>query len=62
MNTLNKLNFKNNNEKMQSRPDFAIVMDGIGITPDTVVEFDTDAYLNEERDTQLEAAIDYLTK
>ena len=35
---------------------------GIGITPDTIVEFDTDAYLNEERDTQLEAAIDYLTK
>ena len=35
---------------------------GIGITPDTVVEFDADAYLNEEKDTQLEAAIDYLTK
>ena len=35
---------------------------GIGITPDTVVEFDRDAYLNEERDTQLEAAIEYLTK
>lgn len=35
---------------------------GIGITPDTVVEFDVDAYLNEEKDTQLEAAIEYLTK
>ena len=35
---------------------------GIGITPDTVVEFDRDAYLNEERDTQLEAAIEYLKK
>ncbi len=35
MNTLNKLNFKNNNEKMQSRPVFAIVMDGIGLAPDT---------------------------
>ena len=34
----------------------------IGITPDTVVEFDKDAYLNEEKDTQLEAAIEYLTK
>ena len=35
MNTLNKLTFKNNNEKMQSRPVFAIVMDGIGLAPDT---------------------------
>ena len=37
MNTLNKLTFKNNNEKMQSRPVFAIVMDGIGLAPDTAI-------------------------
>ncbi len=35
MNTLNKLTFKNDNEKMQNRPVFAIVMDGIGLAPDT---------------------------
>lgn len=33
---------------------------GIGITPDTVVELDMDAYLEDEKDTQLEAAIEYL--
>ena len=36
MNTLSKINFKNNNERMSERPVFAIVMDGIGIAPDTV--------------------------
>ena len=36
MNTLNKLTFKNNDEKMQTRPVFAIVMDGIGLAPDTL--------------------------
>ncbi len=35
---------------------------GIGITPDTVVEPDMDAYLEDEEDTQLEAAIEYLSK
>lgn len=35
---------------------------GIGITPDEVVELDVDAYLEDETDTQLEAAIEYLTK
>ncbi len=35
---------------------------GIGITPDTVVELDVDAYLENEKDTQLEAAIEYLSK
>ena len=36
MNTLSKLTFKNNNDKMQTRPVFAIVMDGIGLAPDTL--------------------------
>lgn len=35
---------------------------GIGITPDTVVELDEDEYIENEKDTQLEAAIEYLTK
>lgn len=35
---------------------------GIGITPDTVVELDEDEYTENEIDTQLEAAIEYLTK
>lgn len=35
MNTLKKLTFKNDNERMQNRPVFAIVMDGIGLAPDT---------------------------
>ena len=34
---------------------------GTGITPDEVVEFDKDAYLNDGTDTQLNAAIDYIT-
>ncbi len=35
---------------------------GKGITPDEVVELDLDAYNNDGKDTQLEAAIEYLTK
>ncbi len=35
MNTLKKLTFKNNDKVMSERPVFAIVMDGIGIAPDT---------------------------
>lgn len=35
MNTLKKLTFKNNDKVMSQRPVFAIVMDGIGIAPDT---------------------------
>ena len=34
-NTLKKLTFKKDNEAAQSRPVFAIVMDGIGIAPDS---------------------------
>ncbi len=35
---------------------------GIGITPDQVVEFDEEAYTTDGTDTQLDAAIEYLTK
>ena len=35
---------------------------GIGITPDEVVELDVDAYNEDGTDTQLDAAIEYLTK
>lgn len=35
---------------------------GIGITPDEVVELDVDAYNEDGTDTQLEAAIEHLTK
>ena len=35
---------------------------GIGITPDEVVELDADAYNEDGTDTQLDAAIKYLTK
>lgn len=35
---------------------------GKGITPDEVVELDVDAYNNDGRDTQLEAAIEYLAQ
>lgn len=35
MNKLEKITFKTDNEKMQTRPVFAIVMDGIGLAPDT---------------------------
>ena len=35
MDTLKKLTFKNNDKVMSERPVFAIVMDGIGIAPDT---------------------------
>ena len=33
---------------------------GVGITPDRVVEFDSDAYEEDGTDTQLNAAIDYI--
>ena len=33
---------------------------GVGITPDEVVEFDTEAYQENETDTQLNAAIEYI--
>lgn len=33
---------------------------GVGIEPDEVVEFDSDAYYNEDIDNQLNAALDYL--
>lgn len=36
MNALKKITFKNNDEKMSTRPVFAIVMDGIGLAPDTL--------------------------
>ena len=35
MNTLKKLTFKKDNDKMSERPVFIIVMDGVGIAPDT---------------------------
>ncbi|MGN0375292.1 MAG: S41 family peptidase [Butyrivibrio sp.] len=35
---------------------------GIGITPDTVVELDADAYQNDGTDSQLDAAMEYLNK
>ena len=35
MNTLKKITFKTNDEVMSKRPVFAIVMDGIGLAPDT---------------------------
>ena len=35
---------------------------GLGITPDEEVEFDLEAYNEDGTDTQLEAAIEYLTK
>ena len=36
MNKLKKIEFRNNNEEMSSRPVFIIVMDGVGLAPDTV--------------------------
>lgn len=35
---------------------------GVGVEPDVVVEFDSDAYYNEDVDNQLNAAIDYLNE
>lgn len=35
MSTLKKITFKNNDKEMSTRPVFAIVMDGIGLAPDT---------------------------
>lgn len=35
---------------------------GVGVEPDVVVEFDADAYYNEDVDNQLNAAIDYLNE
>ena len=35
---------------------------GIGITPDTIVELDADAYQNDGTDSQLDAAMEYLNK
>ena len=35
MNNLKKITFKNDNDAMSARPVFAIVMDGVGLAPDT---------------------------
>ena len=35
---------------------------GVGIEPDEVVEFDSDAYYNDDIDNQLDAAMEYLKK
>lgn len=35
---------------------------GVGITPDEVVELDVDKYIEDGTDTQLDAAVEYLTK